>query len=161
MMSAEDVIRLMSECKGINIAGDFVMNKTVHVTYEIGSVEAGGIGVRVTGDGELMRHGGLPSGGSVPQVSCVPPDVLRSPDAMRLWAVAKAQGWVDEDLQPLVSMNKAAILASVMADALGLSPRWKAFEELWGKYDWANKLTAAMNCKYYPDTLKEYAERLK
>ena len=76
-------------------------------------------------------------------------------------AIAKEHGWVDDNLQPLISMNRAAILASVMADVLGLSPRWKAFEELWGNHDWANKLSAAQNCKYYPDTLKEYAEYLK
>ncbi len=89
------------------------------------------------------------------------PSPLRTEDAMRLWAIAKEHGWVDDNLQPLISMNRAAILASVMADVLGLSPRWRCFEELWGNHDWANKLSAAQNCKYYPDTLKEYAEYLK
>ena len=89
------------------------------------------------------------------------PSPLRTEDAMHLWQVARAHGWVDDDLQPLVSQNKAAILASVIADVLRLSPRWRYFEELWGNHDWANKLSAAQNCKYYPDTLKEYAEYLK
>ncbi|MBO4663771.1 MAG: hypothetical protein J5663_05095 [Bacteroidaceae bacterium] len=89
------------------------------------------------------------------------PSPLRTEEAMHLWQVAREHGWVDDNLQPLVSQNKAAILASVMADVLRLSPRWRYFEELWGNHDWANKLSAAQNCKYYPDTLKEYAEYLK
>ncbi len=82
---------------------------------------------------------------------------LRSEDAMRLWAIAKEHGWVDDDLQPRVSMNKAAILASVMADVLGLSPRWKAFEELWGVKDLPNCLCKAQLSKYYADELKRMA----
>ncbi len=89
------------------------------------------------------------------------PSPLRTEDAMRLWAIAKEHGWVDEGLQPLISMNRAAILASVMADALGLSPRWKAFEELWGVKDLATKLSMAQNCRYYVDALKEYSKYLK
>ena len=89
------------------------------------------------------------------------PSPLRTEDAMRLWAIAKEHGWVDDNLQPLISMNRAAILASVMADVLGLSPRWKAFEELWGVKDLPNCLCKAQNCRYYVDALKEYAEYLK
>ena len=88
------------------------------------------------------------------------PSPLRSEDAMRLWAIAKEHGWVDDNLQPLISMNKAAILASVMADVLGLSPRWKAFEELWGVKDLPNCLCKAQLSKYYADELKRMAGAL-
>ena len=79
---------------------------------------------------------------------------------MHLWQVAREHGWVDDDLQPRVSMNKAAILASVMADVLGLSPRWRCFEELWGVTDLPNSLCKAQNSKYYVDTLKEMENAL-
>lgn len=86
--------------------------------------------------------------------------VLDTTEAKELWDKAAAQGWVDENRKPKISHNKAAILASVIADILRLSPRWEAFETLWGISDLANKLSRSQNCKYYSDTLKMMEDAL-
>ncbi len=88
------------------------------------------------------------------------PKVLQSEAADALFAVAQDKGWLDANFQPQLSQPKAAILASVLADALHLLPRWYAFEQLWHIPDLANKLSHAQNCQYYADTLREYQDAL-
>ena len=88
------------------------------------------------------------------------PEVLAKPEAMRLWDICRERGWVDDELKPKVSQTKAAILASVMADALDLCPRWAPFEQLWGISDMANKLSHAQMCNYYADTIRRFEEML-
>lgn len=83
-------------------------------------------------------------------------DVLLSPKARQLWSLAIDNGWVDADLQPLMSLNKAAILASVMADELHLVPKWGAFERLWGVERLANKLSRALSQKYFHPTMSAF-----
>ena len=80
---------------------------------------------------------------------------LDTPKAAELWRRAMEHGWTDEDRQLLISKNKGAILASVMSDILELSPRWSAFESLWGIKDMPTKLCQAQECNYYADFLKE------
>ena len=59
------------------------------------------------------------------------PAGLRSEEANELWAVAKQEGWVDEDLQPKgLSRPDAALLAARMAKVLGIEG-WVPFEQLW------------------------------
>ena len=88
------------------------------------------------------------------------PDVLSTPEAMRLWRIAQEQGWVDEHLQPRLDMTKATILASVMADELCLKPRWKPFEMWWKISDMSTRLTRAQYYHSYPETISEYVKRL-
>lgn len=83
-------------------------------------------------------------------------DVFDTDEARTLWKLATEQGWVDDDRQPVLSQPKAAILASVMGDALHLSPKWAPFETLWRIPDLANKLSHAQNCQYYAETLKDF-----
>lgn len=80
---------------------------------------------------------------------------LMSEQAMALWEIAKENGWVDDNLQPRISMPKAAILASVLADALSLSPRWTPFEQLWQTKDLPTNLCKAQNCSYYSPLMKQ------
>lgn len=89
------------------------------------------------------------------------PEVLSSADAMVMWKKMQEMQWVDERFHPLISQKKAAILASVMADALDLSPRWTPFEQLWRIDDLASKLSQAMMCQYYSDAVKEYSKALE
>lgn len=143
---------------GIHVAGDFVMKKEVR--YEVGNVEAGGIGICVRTDKAEVASADMAKevpdeDGGVEEV-----DVLDSPEAWRLWDIARERKWVDKDRQPLISMNKAAILASVMADVLELSPRWAAFERLWRVSILGSKLCKAMDCSYYADTLREMEKAL-
>ena len=60
------------------------------------------------------------------------PAALFTPKAMQLWEKLQAKGLVDEDFQPVGNKTKAAIIADEIAQKLGLEPRWKPFEALWG-----------------------------
>ena len=88
------------------------------------------------------------------------PECLQTEKAQAMWSAARSHGWVDERLQPAISMKKAAIMASVMADELGLEPRWKPFEQLWHTEGLATVLSKAQCTKYYSDALKEFEEAL-
>lgn len=120
-------------------------------------------------NGDVIEAGGVKNvtnnyyGKKAPQDKnndlCVP-GVFDTPVAQELWDKAKAYGWVDDNRKPIISQNKAAILASVIADVLNLSPRWEAFETLWGISDLANRLSRSQNCNYYSDTLKMMEDAL-
>lgn len=88
------------------------------------------------------------------------PDVLSTPEAMRLWRIAQEHGWVNERLQPTLDMTKATILASVMADELCLKPRWKPFEMWWKISNMSTRLTRAQYYHSYPETISEYVKYL-
>lgn len=96
-----------------------------------------------------------------PWASSAAPSVLLTPKALELWAKAREQRWVGDDLQLLCSQRKAAILASVMADALDLKPRWAPFEQLWGIRDLANKLSLAQLTNYYAEVLNAMVQALQ
>jgi hypothetical protein len=81
-------------------------------------------------------------------------DILHSEKAMQLWHKAQQMQWIDSNLQPLISNQKAAILASVMADELKLSPRWEPFEKLWNIKNMPNCLCKAQDCSYYAPFMK-------
>lgn len=83
------------------------------------------------------------------------PTEINTPKARFMFRICRKNGWVDAHCKPVISQKRAAILASVMSDALDLSPRWAAFEKLWNIGNLANKLSQAQNCNYYVQTLKE------
>ena len=62
-----------------------------------------------------------------------PPDVLATPEAMRLWRKAQKAGYVDEQFQPLISKPLSAVQAAEMARRLDIRDRWKPFELLWNR----------------------------
>ena len=61
------------------------------------------------------------------------PDVLATPEAMRLWKKVQEAGYVDEHFQPKLSRTQAALLADAMAERLGIKEKWKVFENLWNR----------------------------
>ena len=61
------------------------------------------------------------------------PDVLSSKQAMTLWQKAQEAGFVDDNLQPLISRTQAALLADAMAMRLGIRNKWKVFETFWNR----------------------------
>ena len=61
------------------------------------------------------------------------PDVLATPEAMRLWKKVQKAGYVDEHFQPKLSRTQAALLADAMAERLGIKEKWKVFENLWNR----------------------------
>lgn len=83
------------------------------------------------------------------------PASLATEEAMEMWAKLRKRDLIDEDYQPTMSQKRAAILASVMSDILQLSPRWAAFEQLWGIKDLSTKLSQAQNTQYYPQVLQQ------
>ena len=61
------------------------------------------------------------------------PDVLATPEAVKLWEVAQREGWVDEQYQPKPSLPrwKKAIIANVMGEMAGVRNKWQVLEEFW------------------------------
>lgn len=67
------------------------------------------------------------------EASVTPP--LDTPEAVRLWGIAQAHGWVDGSRRPTAALHskaKLSLLAGVMSAALGISPKYEPFERLWG-----------------------------
>jgi len=86
---------------------------------------------------------------------------LFSEQAKPLWIKAKSHGIVDSNFKPLVSLKKASIFASVMADKLQLKPQWAPFEELWDCPQIVKYFSQSASCHYYPALLKEYKALLE
>ena len=61
------------------------------------------------------------------------PEVLSTEAAMALWQKAQEAGFVDDNLQPLISRTQAALLADAMAMRLGIRNKWKVFETFWNR----------------------------
>ena len=85
------------------------------------------------------------------------PEELDTPEAHVLWEHAKAAGYVDENLQPVVKLSqyKISILASEIGVALGFKPRWKPFTDFWGVKNLAKKYDASVNFNYKDSFEKE------
>ena len=59
--------------------------------------------------------------------------MLSTEAATALWKKAQAAGFVDDNLQPLISRTQAALLADAMAMRLGIRNKWKIFETFWNR----------------------------
>ena len=85
----------------------------------------------------FTRGQSLGSAASLVEERCVIedhiPDVLATPEAMRLWKKVQKAGYVDEHFQPKLSRTQAALLADAMAERLGIKEKWKVFENLWNR----------------------------
>lgn len=90
------------------------------------------------------------------------PEELDTHEAHVLWERAKAAGYVDENLQPVVKLSqyKISILASEIGVALGLKPRWQPFTNFWGIKNLAKKYDASVNFNYKDDFEKEVHKAL-
>lgn len=88
------------------------------------------------------------------------PEQLRTPKAIRLLKVAMENDLLADDLTPIISMNKAAILASVIGKILDINPLWNIFEELWHIPDLARKYSNTKNLNYFADEVKNYIKLL-
>lgn len=89
------------------------------------------------------------------------PAVLFTPEAMRMWQALQQAEMIDEDYQPMLSMRKASVIASVMGGRLGMSPLWEPFEMLWDAKNLGNSYSQAQIGKYYGDLMKEICNVLK
>ena len=87
-------------------------------------------------------------------------DPLSSDKAMTIWKIAQKHHLVDKQNKPLISQQRAAILALVIAQKLDLNPKWTYLEKLWGFNDLATLHSKAQERKYYPSVYKEYSNLL-
>jgi hypothetical protein len=88
------------------------------------------------------------------------PDVLATPEAMRLWRKAQKAGYVDEQFQPLISKPLSAVLAAEMARRLDIRDRWKPFELLWNRKNMFKDYYEAQQQKQYSESAKMMKELL-
>lgn len=88
------------------------------------------------------------------------PEQLRTPKAIRILKVAMENDLLADDLTPIISMNKAAILASVIGKILDINPLWSIFEELWNIPDLARKYSNTKNLAYFADEVRNYTKLL-
>ena len=84
------------------------------------------------------------------------PAQLDTPRARELWQKAIAQGWVDEQWQPLLSRPLAALLADRMAEVLDIATKWKVFEQLWRRKNMRNDYNAAINQQQCDEYMKKF-----
>ena len=74
-----------------------------------------------------------------------------------LWQKVKEAGLVDEHAQPTVSRTEAAIMADMLARRLGITNKWKMFEQLWHR----NNMRGDYNSALEQRKSLEFQERLK
>ena len=80
------------------------------------------------------------------EVTPIIPPLLDTPRARELWQQAMAQGWVNEQWQPLLSRTDAALLAARIAEILDIEG-WKPFEQLWNRKNMRQDYCKAMGKK--------------
>lgn len=123
----------------------FIFNRDSHVGIEFCTDDNGQL---------LLTVSVEEKSGKMTTKTSVLPEELCTEQAMRMWNVCMEKKWIDEKFQPLISQNKAAILASVISSELGLTPKWAAFENLWKITNLANKLSRSQDCSYYCDFIQ-------
>lgn len=75
------------------------------------------------------------------------PEVLDTPKARTIWQIAQEHGWVNKDLQPIIPLAKAGLLACMIADKLSLHPKWTVFEKFWNVPNLRVKYNTAMEAE--------------
>ena len=100
------------------------------------------IGTQIFGSDQPQKpEQEAPSTGATPPL----PEVLATPEAMRLWEKVQRAGYVDEHYQPLLSRTQAALLAFEMAARLGIKDKWRVFETLWNRRNMYRDYYDALN----------------
>ena len=95
-----------------------------------------------------------------PEVEEVP-ECLRTPEAQRLWERAKAEGWVDDDLQPQgLSRSEAALLADRMRKVLGIEG-WAPFEHFWHRKNMRQDFSKAYDYQKSGDFMETLKKKLR
>ncbi len=95
------------------------------------------------------------------QVTPTIPDELNNPEVMRLLDIARNEGWLNEQYQPLVSRTKAAILANQIGQICSVEPRWRPFEKLWHREHLCKDYDKAQGQKSTGDIELEMKQKLE
>lgn len=129
----------------INMKKTFILNKGSHVEIDIAEKNGNTTVLTINFENTYCEES---------QGKKNLPVELTSTDANRMWNICMENKWIDMEYQPIVSQKRAAIIASVIADELSLSPKWAAFEKLWNMPNMATKLSQAQCCRYYSDFIR-------
>lgn len=105
----------------------------------------------------------MPEAEQQPQQQEAPPEVpplLDTPRARELWQKAIAEGWVNEQLRPLLSRSDAALLAGRIAEILNIEG-WKPFEQLWNRKNMRQDYCKTMGKKEASELLDALKKKLR
>lgn len=140
----------LSESLGVKFMGSVTFNGPMIDIHDNQHVH---IGMQMPGD---MRFNARKQQES----SSVIPPQLDTPRARELWQKVIAQGWVDEQLQPLLSRSDAALLAARMGQVLGIEG-WKPFEQIWNRRNMRQDYLRGMGKKEASEFLDALKKKLR
>ena len=121
-------------------------NEVVNLSVDKGEVHVGK-------NGALAASASVASASS--EVSAVEiPEVLADSEQ---WQQVIQAGLVDANGQPTVSRPEAALIADMLAEVLGITNKWKFFEQLWHRNNMRGDYNTALDQR---KSLK-FQERLK
>lgn len=110
-------------------------NEVVNLSVGKGEVHVGDNGKTVVAEGDV-------------------PEVLADSEQ---WQMVIDAGLVDANGQPTVSRPEAALIADMLAERLGITNKWKFFEQLWHR----NNMRGDYNTALYQRKSLKFQERLK
>lgn len=76
---------------------------------------------------------------------------LATEEAMAIWQKTAAKGWTDTQgnlIDKKLSYPKAALLANLIGEKLGIKPLWPPFEKFWGINNLANNYSRSFSNQY-------------
>ena len=98
-------------------------NEVVNLSVDKGEVHVGDNGKTVVAEGDV-------------------PEVLADSEQ---WQMVIDAGLVDANGQPTVSRPEAALIADMLAERLGITNKWKFFEQLWHRNNMRGDYNTALN----------------
>ena len=110
-------------------------NEVVNLSVDKGEVHVGDNGKTVVAEGDV-------------------PEVLADSEQ---WQMVIDAGLVDANGQSTVSRPEAALIADMLAERLGITNKWKFFEQLWHR----NNMRGDYNTALYQRKSLKFQERLK
>ena len=110
-------------------------NEVVNLSVDKGEVHVGDNGKTVVAESDV-------------------PEVLADSEQ---WQMVIDAGLVDANGQPTVSRPEAALIADMLAERLGITNKWKFFEQLWHR----NNMRGDYNTALYQRKSLKFQERLK
>ena len=109
-----------------------LQQRQVEAMERVASALEGQASRRTEGSSAQRSSGAAAERSSTPGV---PPAVLTSPEAERLWEALREAGFIrpgSYELAEGVSDNQATYIAALMNEELHLGTQWKMYRELWG-----------------------------
>jgi len=89
------------------------------------------------------------------------PAEFSSEVAMAMYEKLKTAKIIDDNLQPLCSRPRAALLAQELSSRLGIKHQWTYYEKMWHRENMRNDLQKAMERKETGDYIYVIREALK